>query len=522
MTEDVVTVDDGVSTSERRLNGLADVATLDYIGPSGTNNQNPFEPNVSTPETFVTSADYGTFTLNRWGLTYGYKSYGVVQAVVTHPVDDAFRGGIDIEIPEMDEEDLALLHEAMEEGDDIMQAKLVGYWDRLFGGAGLIVITDQDPSTPLDLKNLENQPLKFLAADRWELILSGLMTAGPGYEEMGINPIEIARDQYGYQSLGRYNYYGVPLDDTRVTKISGHEAPSLLRPRLQGWGLSVLEQCMRSINTYILFGNLLYQLCGEAKVDVYKIEQFNEQLATAQGTAAIKLRIGLGNWLKNYKNALAMDKNDDYDQKQLSFAGLADIMVEFRINLCADLKIPYNKLFGQSSTGFSSGEDSMENYNSMIEVEVRDKIRKVLRRIISLRCIQLFGYVPKFTFKFKSLRVLDGQEEEAVKTSKQNRIMQLRQTDQITGMEADELLHKEGLLSIETEVGTGAREPEPGGDAAAAAAAANPDPKAEKDKKENAKRDQKIIKLAEYIFQAERRRRNTGDSRPAREHSKAS
>ncbi len=510
MAEVTIVDENAVTPYERRVNSLADLACSDFaVQPSGSNNQNPFEPNVSTPDTFITSADYGTFTLNRWGLTYGYKSFGVIQTVVSQPVDDAFRGGIDIDIPELDDEDLALLHEAMEEGDDIMQAKLVGYWDRLFGGAGLITVTDQDPSTPLDLRKLHNQRLKFMAADRWELILSGLMTSGPGYDEMGVNPLELARDQYGYQSLGRYNYYGVPVDDSRVVKVSGHEAPSLIRPRLQGWGLSVLEQCMRSINTYILFGNLLFQLVGEAKVDVYKIEQFNEQLATAQGTSAIKLRIALANWLKNYRNAIAMDKEDEYEQKQLSFAGLSDIMVEFRINLCADLKIPYNKLFGQSATGFSSGEDSMENYNSMIDVEVRDKMRKPLRRIISLRCIQLFGYVPKFTFKFKPLRVLDGQEEEAVKTSKQNRIMQLRASDQITGQEADEILHKEGLLHIDTEVGAGLREPEPGGDAAAAVAGAQPDDEAAKakEKKENAKRDAKLIQLEEYIVLAERRRR---------------
>lgn len=471
-------VDPPVSDRETKLNSLADLAIPDFSGVYGSNNGNPFEPTISTPATLLESADYGILTLNRPGITYAYKSFSMVQAVVDKPVDDAFRGGIEIKIPEIDDpEDLALLHEAMELGQDLEIAKLVMKWDRLFGGAGLIPVTEQDPSTPLNPNALHGSRLKFLAADRWELILSGLMTAGPRYEQMGVTPLELARDQYGYAALGRYNYYGVPLDDSRVVKISGREAPSLIRPRLQGWGISVLEQCLREINTYIKFQNLLYELTDEAKVDVYGIEQFNDQLATAQGTALIKLRVALGNWIKSYKNALVMDKNDTYEQKQLAFGGLADIMEQFRISLCAATGLPYNKLFGVSATGFGSGEDSMENYSAMIDTEVRSKAAVIIRTIVGLRCHQVFGFKPKFTFGWKPLRVLTGVEEEQVKTSKQARVLALRTADQITGKEADEILHKESLLDIETEVGQGLREPAPGGDAAAAVAAANPEPK---------------------------------------------
>jgi hypothetical protein len=356
----------------------------------------------------------------------------------------------------------------MEEEGDLEVAKSVFHWTRLFGGAGLIPVTNQDPSTPLDETKLEGQMLRFIAADRWELLLSGMRPASS--EDGGPTELEKARSLYAYASEGAYNYYGIPLDDSRVIKVMGLEAPSLIRPRLQGWGLSVLEQCMRTINTYIKFQNLLFNLVDEAKVDIYKLNDFASQISSAEGTAITKLRIGLQNTIKNYQNAIVLDSEDDYEQKQMAFGGLAEIMVEFRINLCADLKIPYNKLFGLSATGFASGEDSMENYNSMIEVEVRSKARKVLRQIIRLRCLQLWGYVPKFTFDFKPLRELSGLEEEQVRTSKQNRVMQLRSADQIDGEEADRILHHEGLLMIDTEVGEGLREPEPGADMAAAAA----------------------------------------------------
>jgi phage-related protein (TIGR01555 family) len=438
---------------ETRLNSLADLATPDMM-------QGPFQAAATSTDTMEASADFGVLTLNRILLSYAFKTFGLVDAVCSVPVNDAFRGKIKIEIPEItDKDDLEKLYEVIEREGDWDIAKQVATWDRLFGGAGLIAVTDQDPSTPLNEKKLHGGKLQFLAADRWELILGGNLLASPGYASSGMSQLDLARSQYGYTGNGRYNYYGVPLDESRVTKITGRMAPSIIRQRLQGWGLSVLEQCMREIQSYIKFQNMLFELVDEAKIDIHRIEGFNDLLATPDGTSLVKLRISLANWIKNYKNALVMDKLDEFEQKQIAFSGLADILVEFRINLCASLKIPYNKLFGQSATGFASGEDSLENYNSMIDGEIRDKIRQVVRRIISLRCIQVFGYEPKFSFEFATLRVMNATEEEGVKSSKQNRVMQLRGTDQITGKEADEILRKEGLLTIDTEVGKGLREP---------------------------------------------------------------
>ena len=37
------------------------------------------------------------------------------------------------------------------------------------------------------------------------------------------------------------------------------------------------------------------------------------------------------NEMKNFNNALVLDKNDEYDQKQITFSGLAEVMKENRI-----------------------------------------------------------------------------------------------------------------------------------------------------------------------------------------------
>lgn len=469
-----------------RYNGLGDLVDQTQMFPSfpGQTQQ------IAQPWTFMLGAAYSPFTLNRIGLEYGYLTYGLVQDVIDMPVDDAFRGGIKIESRELDEEDVKLLKQMMEDNGDIKALKLAAkLGKRLCGGGALLAVTDQDPTTPLrPLK--KGAALKFIHATRWELPFSNVLTNGLPFDIQG-NEVEMP-----------YNYYGVTVDRSRVFRMTGKEAPPLVRARLQGWGMSELERCMREINTYVKFQNLLFELVDEAKIDVYHVEEFNESLATAKGTDSINLRVNISNWLKNYKNALVMDKEDEFDQKQIAFSGLADIFEQFRVSLCATLRIPYNKLFGMSATGFASGEDSMENYNAMIDGEVRDDLRETIRQVLSLRMQATFGFVPEFTFEFAPLRVLTAEQEENVKTAKQARTMDLYDRDLYNGQEAMESLHKEGLVNVDSEVLAGKREPISPLEMqqqAQEVAAKQGDQKLKQDAKKNASRDNAIIRLRRMV-----------------------
>ena len=398
---------------------------------------------IAQPDTWIQGMAAAPFTLQMMALNWGYMTYGLAQTLIDQPVDDAFKGGLIIKIPELAADDIARLHRRMKRNRAIHAMKQGIKWARLFGGAGLIIATDQDPESPLDPKALGNPdaPLSFIPCDRWELTVPRISPNGKAYP-------------------APYLYYGEKIDWSRVIRIMGREAPSRVRNLLQGWGMSELERCLREIQSYIKFQTVVFELVDEAKIDIYRLEQLNDLLSTAQGTAAAVLRIQMANLIKNYKSAVILDKEDEYDQKQLTFSGIADICEQFRINLAGALRIPVNKLFGQSATGFSSGEDAMENYNALVESDIREPAGPMIDDVISLFCFQEFGYVPEFTAEFHPLRIVDPVQEEAIKTSKQARVIALRQADQITGQEADDILHQEGLLSINTEVGSGAREPQ--------------------------------------------------------------
>jgi len=409
---------------------------------------------ISQPYTFGEGIQYTPFSLNRVALNYGYMGYGLVQTLVDLPVEDAFRGGYDIITSELDTEDIKLLKRFMLENGDDEAVKSGMKWARLFGGAALLIETDENNTTkPFNPAKLTaDSVLRFIPADRWELVLTGSSI------------LDISRTGFRHTSEQQddipYIYYTVPLHRSRVMRLMGREAPSYIRVRLQGWGMSELERCMRSINSFVKFQNVIFELIDEAKIDVFKIQQFNENLATAEGTELIQKRIQLNAILKNYKNSTVMDAEDDFTQKQITWSGLAEIYQELRQNLSSDLQIPEAKLFGQSSSGFSSGQDTIENYNSLVESGVRTVVRPHLHRVIGLRCQQLFGFEPAFEVKFKTLRIMTEPEEEQVLTSKTNRRLSLFDRQLLTGQETMLSLDKDGLVNIESEVQQGLREVE--------------------------------------------------------------
>ncbi len=167
------------------------------------------------------------------------------------------------------------------------------------------------------------------------------------------------------------------------------------------------------------------------------------------GTQAVQQRVQLANWQKNYQNAVVMDAEDDWDHKQLSFAGLAEAMGQIRMQVAADMRMPMTKLFGISAAGFNSGEDDIEVYNAMVESQVRGKLKYDLLRMLEVKCQKLFGFVPDdLTLAFKPLRVMSSEQEENVKTQKFTRLIQAKQAGELTTEEFRDACNKGGLFDV--------------------------------------------------------------------------
>ncbi len=434
-------VKNALDTFEKIKNGAFSDA-LGYAGGGGFpfNQGVPGTAPVEQANTLFKNLRYYLVSNFRQLLNQCYVEIGLIQTIVDVPVDDGLRGGVKIKSKQLDEDQIEELQASLDRDDDINTAGQAAKWNRLFGGAGLVIVTDQDPESELNVKAItKDTPLQFKAVDMWELFWDQQNVEG------GLN---LEGEQTDFEF---YSYYSMNLHKSRVMPLKGMIAPSFIRPRLRGWGFSVVEALVRSINQYLKATELGFEVLDEFKLDVYKIKNLVNTLISPNGAQKVKERVALANWQKNYQNAVVMDSEDDFDHKQLSFAGLGDAMDGIRMQVAADMRMPRSKLFGESGGGLNSGnnEGDLKVYNSMVEGQVRNKIKYHLVRIVEIKCQKLFGFIPDdIKLEFHPLEVLNAEQEENVKTLKFNRLLQAKTTGEITTFEFREGCNRDNLLSI--------------------------------------------------------------------------
>lgn len=417
-----------------------------------TLNPNQISP-LSLPNTMIVSNRYSYVSNNRLLLAEMYSEHGIVQTFVDLPVDDAFRGGVIKRSGQLSPEEIEELDKAEQKMGALREFIQAKKWARLFGGGAVLIITDQPSETPLrPLK--QGDRLAFKAVDMWELY-----TDGNSFKNEDDNKMEFADHVSMLEQTEYFTYYGTRIHKSRVVYIKGQIAPSLLRNRMRGWGVSVVESIVRSVNEYLKAKNLSYEVLDEFKVDVYKVKNLITSLQSSVGTSNVAKRIQAANMIKNFQNAIVMDSEDDYQNKQLSFSGLAEMLGEIRLTLASDLRMPITKLFGVSASGtggFSSSDNDVENYNAMVESTIRVKSRDEYLKVLEVVCQAIFGFVPDdLDVDFQPLKVLSAEQVENIKDRKFARLMSAFEKGLINDEECKKAINADDLLGFEIDETSG-------------------------------------------------------------------
>lgn len=392
---------------------------------------NSTQQNLSL-DTMIRGLRYGFITQYRQVLANAYIQHGLIQKLISQPVDDAFKGGIIIKSNMIDNDDIADINNYIENNNILEKIKETIKWGRLFGGSGLVINVSQKADEELDFNKINKfSKIDFYPADCWELNMQY-------YQQ---NPsIKLLDDV-------PYNFYGEKLHKSRVLTFIGRQAPSFFRRQFLGWGMSEVERLVASFNQFLKNNEIGFELMDECKIDIYSIEGFKNSLMMADGEEKIEKQVQLTNQLKNFLNAIVMDSNDKFEQKTMSFAGISDMMKENRMILASDLNMPITKLFGVSSTGFNAGDDDIENYNLMLESEIRNKSRQLIMQTYKIIIKHLKDIdVEDLSLEFKPLRILTAEQEENVKNQKLNRILAIFSSGLMEVREAKEEINKSNIL----------------------------------------------------------------------------
>lgn len=392
-----------------------------------------------TQDIIINNATNNLLSLNFIPLANTYKSNGFAKLAVDLPVSDCFRdGGFELDSATLNSDELKELQETIEE-KDVEIIKQCLRWGRLYGGGVILCNTNQKADTPFNPETIYKKPVEFLACDRWQCY-------------------PLATSLYlAEQFLLQDNMMGekgnnVIFDASRVKTFAGEVQPYYIRNQLQGWGASIFESIIPQLNQYIKANSVILELLDEAKIDILKIFDMASLLGSAEGERLVKRRAELFALQKSYKNMGVMDSQDDYIQKTMTFAGLNEMLEKIFLLICSSLRIPYSKVFGRGASGFSSGEDDLENYNAMIMSELRVPVQPIIKWIANIRCYQLFGRkVDDLTINWKPLRVMTEKEKQEIDSGKISSYMQLLQARVMTPKQVAEKLNQEEIIAFSEE-----------------------------------------------------------------------
>ena len=399
----------------------------------------PYINSMNNPSQIYQNASPYLLSLHYIPLANTYKSNGFAATAVDLPVSDAFRdGGFEIDSDTLTPDEIQQLEEKMSDCNDIEILKDCLRWGRLYGGGCILINTDQGHDTPFNPKTIKGKEVEFLAVDRWQCI--------PLAQSLFL------ADQFMLQDNLHNEGKEIIFDKSRVLTFTGKTQPYYLRNLLQGWGASVFEDVIPQLNQYLKANSVILELLDEAKIDILKISGLSDLLMSSEGEAVVRRRVDIAAANKNYKSMLTMDANDDYDQKQLSFGSIDQMLEKIFLLICSCLRIPYSKIFGRGASGFSSGEDDLENYNAMINSDIRVPATRILKQMIDIRCYQLFGRkVPDLTITWKPLRVMSEKDQQEIETQKINSYIQLLQAGVLSPKQVAEKLAVEKIIALTDE-----------------------------------------------------------------------
>jgi uncharacterized protein len=246
-------------------------------------------------------------------------------------------------------------------------------YDRLYGGGALLMgAQTNDPEKPLDVTTIKKGELRYLhALHRYQLTEGDLI-------------LDIEDPDFGKPAWYTFN---VP-EDSKLRDVRIHrsrfvffislEPPSNslmgLSTAGRGWGQSLLEFIFRAIIRSEAANENSAALMEEAKLDVVSVPNLPSQLGTREGQSRLLTRFALANQLKSSNSMLLLGGEEKFDRKQISFAGLPELMNAHLQIAAGAAGIPLTVLIGQSPAGLNAtGEsDTRLFYDAVKEFQTTD------------------------------------------------------------------------------------------------------------------------------------------------------
>lgn len=266
----------------------------------------------------------------------------------------------------------------------------------LFGGCMVYPkITGDDKKLQKEFINQANQQIRYLK------VIEPLYVVPTSFEAS--NPLS----KYFYApEIWAVN--GTMTHISRLMHFQSNDAPLLLKPVYQFFGISVIQLLLSYLKIFDLMRDDIAAIVHRYNVNVLKtdISAILEGSTSDQDVASLRTRIELFTKLANNFGVMVLDRErEEWEQFNMALNGLDKLVQQNLEYIPIICQIPATKLFGTSPTGFgSSGEHELKTFYDLIKSEQTNKLLPHIERIFESIQYELFGeYDPNIKFRFNSL-----------------------------------------------------------------------------------------------------------------------
>jgi phage-related protein (TIGR01555 family) len=338
-------------------------------------------------------------------LETAYRGNWIARKVVDIPASDATRMWRNWEAESDQIEKLEETERKFHVKQKVKQALI---WARLYGGAGMIIGTDDGAmDQPINLDRIGAGSLKWLhVLPRQRLGATGQLI------------LDVESEWYGQPQYYQFTSTDVSqvtqnlkVHPSRVVRFVGQSVPDPIMTS-GGWGESVLVSVDTAVRQATMAPQAIGQLITEANLDIIKYPNMTQMLLDGDKTEKLKQ---ISAWIHTQKSvwhALTLDSNMDWERMELNFRGIPDVLQLFLLLVCGAADIPATRFLGQSPAGLSAtGESDTRNFYDKIKSDQEDTLTPAMSNLDEVLIRSSLGSrPPEVWYNWAALWQLSGLE----------------------------------------------------------------------------------------------------------------
>lgn len=359
-----------------------------------------------------TSYPFNRITLNYILLTSLYRGNWIIRKIVDTMADDMLKNWCTINTSMKPDQITRFKKEGLDATGTIAKLNKGIKLGRLYGGAGGVICVKgrDDFKTPLLPEEVGLGEYKgLLVFDRWSGISPDL-TVSTDIDD----PLNFGLPEY-YQ-ISTENSAILKVHHSRVIRFCGPDLPNWEWQSNMRWGASVVEAMFDELkkrdNTSWNIASLIFR----ANIMEYNSPQLESMLSglgsNADATRRFFSSINAMTQIMSNQGMVITGKDQKMGSHSYSFAGIADVYVQFMLDICGSTDYSMSRLFGRSASGLSgTNEGDEHSYYELIKQRQSTDVNPMLHKLLPIVAMSVWGKVPKdFDWNWNPVNSLPDKE----------------------------------------------------------------------------------------------------------------